>query len=171
MKKRISVLVVQLMFLVSLSSITTFSQDQTDKDAIRRIIKDEIEAWNKGDAAAYSEHFAEEGTFTNILGAYYKGYDAFLKVHVQIFNTIFLKTTLQQDIVSLQFADSTVAVVEVLTAVSGMQKVPGRNDNFDSKGRLRTRLLQVVVKRNGKWEIIAYHNVEVKDALHLPEPK
>ena len=169
--KRISIFISRLIFLVSLPIISTFPQDQTDEYAIRQIIKDEINAWNKGDAVSYSEHFAKEGTFTNILGAYYTGYDAFVKVHDQIFKTIFFKSTLKQDIVSLQFVDSTVAVVEVLTAVSGMQKVPGRNDNFDSEGRLRTRLLQVVAKRNGKWEIVAYHNVEVKDALNLADPK
>ena len=169
--KQILIFIVQLIFLITLPVISTFPQNQIDETAIRQIVQEEITAWNKGNAVEYGEHFAKEGTFTNILGAYYKGHDVFVKEHDQIFKTIFLKSILQQDIVSLQFVDPNVAVVEVLTAVSGMRKVPGRKDNFDSKGRLRTRLLQVVVKRHDKWEIVAYHNVEVKDALHAPEPK
>jgi len=85
--------------------------------------------------------------------------------------TIFLDSTIQQDIVSLRFITPDVAVVEVLTAVAGAKLPRSRGDNFDAKGRLRTRLLQVFVRRSGVWEIVAYHNVEVRDALHLPEPK
>jgi len=39
------------------------------------------------------------------------------------------------------------------------------------KGRLRTRLLQVIVQRNGEWKIVAYHNVDVKSDVPLPEPQ
>ncbi len=171
MNKQILIFIAQLILLVNIPTISTFSQDQDDEAAVRKIIQDEIDAWNKGDAVEYGEHFAKDGTFTNILGVYYTGHDVFVKEHEQIFKSIFLKSKLQQDVISLQFVDPDAAVVEVLTAVSGMQKVPGRKDNFDSKGRLRTRLLQVAAKRHGKWEIVAYHNVEVKDALHAPEPK
>ena len=170
MRKQLFNSMAQLFFLITLPAISVFCQNPTDDAAIRKIVQDEVTAWNNADAVAYGEHFANEGTFTNILGAYYKGHDIFVKEHAQIFKTIFAGSTLQQDIVSLQFPDSNMAVVEVLTAVSRMRKVPGRVDNFDAKGRLRTRLLQVLAKRNGEWEIVAYHNVEVKDALHAPEP-
>src|SRR5581483_12026666 len=109
--------------------------------------------------------------FTNILGAFYKGQDAFAKEHDHIFKTIFRGSTLQQDIISLQFADPDVAVVEVLTAVTGAKLPSARSDTMDPKGRLRTRLLQVIVRRGGTWKIVAYHNVEVKSAPALPEPK
>jgi hypothetical protein len=33
---------------------------------------------------------------------------------------------------------------------------------LDGSGNLRTRLMQVLVKRAGEWKIIAYHNVDVK---------
>lgn len=164
-------LVVFLSSLMGLLAVPALAQNANDTAAIRNIIKSETAAWNKADAVAYASHFAADGTFTNILGAFYKGHDAFLAEHTQIFKTIFLGSTLQQDIVSLQFATPDVAVVEVLTAVTGA-KIPGaRSDSFDAKGRLRTRLLQVVARRGGQWEIVAYHNVEVKDALHAPEPQ
>ena len=57
------------------------AQTATHEAAIRSIIQDEIVAWNKGDAAAYSRHFAADGTFTNITGQFFTGYEAFLEQH------------------------------------------------------------------------------------------
>ena len=59
---------------------------------------------------------------------------------------------------------------EVLTSVTGIQKLsPGTNT--DDKGRLRTRLLQVMVKEGGEWKIVAYHNTDVKAGVPLPDPQ
>lgn len=171
MTKRIMILVGLLYSVIWCLALSALAQDHSDEAAIRNIVNDEVAAWNKGDAVAYSVHFAEEGTFTNILGIFYKGHDAFVKEHDHIFKTIFRGSTLQQDIVSLQFADPDVAVVEVLTAVTGAKLPSARNDSLDKKKRLRTRLLQVIVRRGGSWKIIAYHNVEVNDAEALPDPK
>ena len=146
------------------------AQTASDETAIRSIVQDEIAAWNKGDATAYSRHFAADGTFTNITGQFFTGYDAFLKQHQVIFEGRFKQTTLQQDIVSLQFVRPDVAVVEVLTAVAGVvsgQLAQGTNP--DASGRLRTRLLQVVAKQGGEWKIVAYHNVDVKPGIPLPQ--
>jgi len=61
-------------------------------------------------------------------------------------------------------------VVVVLTSVTGIPKLfPGTNT--DDKGRLRTRLLQVVVKDGGEWKITAYHNTDVKLGVPVPDPQ
>jgi uncharacterized protein (TIGR02246 family) len=142
----------------------------TDETAIRAIIQDETNAWNQGDAAAYSRHFAARGTFTNIRGQFFTGHAAFLKQHDVIFQGIFKHTTVQQDMVSLVFVGPDVAVVETLTSVSGVsQTAPGTSP--DAKGRLRTRLLQVVARQGGEWKVVAYHNVDVKPGVSVPEPE
>ena len=56
------------------------------------------------------------GTFTNIVGQFFTGYEGFLKQHEVIFEGRFKQTKLQQDIVSLKFVRPDVAVVEVLTS-------------------------------------------------------
>ena len=148
------------------------AQTASEEPAIRRIVQDEIAAWNQGDAVAYSRHFATDGTFTNITGQFFTGYDAFLKQHEVIFEGRFKQTKLQQDIVSLKFVRPDVAVVEVLTSVAGV--VAGQlaqGTAGDATGRLRTRLLQVVVKQGGEWKVVAYHNVDVKPGIPLPEPR
>ena len=140
-----------------------------DETAIRRIVQDEVAAWNRGDAQAYSSQFANDGTFTNIRGQFFSGHEAFLKQHEVIFQGIFKNTTLQQDIVSLTFIRPDVAFVETITSLSGMPATaPGTA--ADSKGRLRTRLLQVVARQGAEWKIVAYHNVDVKPGVPVPEP-
>jgi hypothetical protein len=76
-----------------------------DETAIRKVVQDEVAAWNRGDATAYSSQFANDGTFTNIRGQFFTGHEAFLKQHEVIFQGIFKNTTLQQDIVSLRSSD------------------------------------------------------------------
>ena len=142
---------------------------ESDEATIRQIVQDQVSAWNRGDAAAYSRQFASDGTFTNIRGQFFTGHEAFLKQHEVIFQGIFKDSTVQQDIVSLKFIRADIAIVETLTSVSGVaQTSPGTAR--DSQGRLRTRLLQVIEKRGKEWKIVAYHNVDVKPGVPVPEP-
>jgi uncharacterized protein (TIGR02246 family) len=141
-----------------------------DEAAIRKIIQNEVAAWNRGDAAAYSRQFAADGTFTNIRGQFFTGYDAFLKQHEVIFAGIFKGSVVQQDIVALRFIGRDVAIVETLNSVSGM-RATSQGTLPDDKGRLRTRLLQVVARHGGEWKIVAYHNADVKPGVPVPEPK
>jgi uncharacterized protein (TIGR02246 family) len=156
--------------IVLVATIATTLEASPDETAVREIIQQEIAAWNSGDAVAYSRHFAAEGTCTNIRGQFFTGRQAFTQQHEYLFNGPFHGSTLKQDVVSLKFARPDVAIVEVLTSVSGIQKLsPGTN--ADRKGRLRTRLLQVMVKNGGEWEIISYHNTDVKPDVPAPDPQ
>lgn len=156
--------------LVLVATVAVYPQASPDETAVRNIIQEEIAAWNAGDAAAYSRHFATDGTFTNIRGQFFTGREAFIEKHDYIFKGIYRGTTLKQDVVSLKFVRPDVAVVEVLTAVGGIQKLSPET-SADAKGRLRTRLLQVVVKEGGEWKIVAYHNTDVKSDVPVPDPQ
>jgi uncharacterized protein (TIGR02246 family) len=145
-------------------------QPSSDDIAIRNIVQEEITAWNAGDAVAYARYLAADGTFTNVRGQFFTGRQAFIDRHDFVFKGQFHGSTLRQDIVSLKFVRPDVAVVEVLTSVTGIQKLfPGTNT--DDKGRLRTRLLQVIVKDGGEWKIVAYHNTDVKSDVAVADPQ
>ena len=73
-------------------------------------------------------------------------------------------------VVSLRFLTGDVAVCETLTWVSGFKSVAPPSLQLDIKGRLRTRLLQVIAKRNGEWQNVVYHNVDIKPNVEAPEP-
>jgi uncharacterized protein (TIGR02246 family) len=146
------------------------AQPSSDTTAIQSIIKNEIDTWNKGDAAGYSRDFSPTGTFTNIRGQFFTGYPAYLKQHEVILNGIFKNSTVKQDIVSLKFIRPDVAIVETLTTVFGAAQSPPGVAR-DDKGGFHTRLLQVVAKEDGVWKIVAYHNVDVKPAIPVPAPR
>jgi uncharacterized protein (TIGR02246 family) len=84
------------------ATIAAKPQPSSDEIAIRNIIQEEITAWNSGDAAAYSRHFAADGTFTNIRGQFFTGGDAFIERHDFIFKGPFHGSTLKQDVVWIQ---------------------------------------------------------------------
>jgi hypothetical protein len=44
------------------ATVAATPQASLDETAVRNIIQEKIKAWNSGDAAAYSRHFAAEGT-------------------------------------------------------------------------------------------------------------
>ena len=157
-------------FLLLLGLATPLSaQSSRDESAIRTIVENETVTWNKGDAVGYSRDFARRGTFTNIRGQYFEGYDAFLKQHQVIFDGIFKNSTLEQEIVSLKFIRPDVAVVETLTSVTSKQSPPGVAT--DANGTFHTRLLQIVAKERGEWKIVAYHNTDLKAGTPLTKMK
>jgi uncharacterized protein (TIGR02246 family) len=154
---------VTLIIALLLAATMSIAQGKSDETTIRNILAEEVVAWNKGDARVYSQHFAADGTFTNIRGMFFTGHQAFLDRHEEIFKGSFRGTTLKQDVVSLRFIRPETAVVETLTWVSGFSPAgPPPGTHLDDKGRLCTRLLQVMVKDAGEWKITVYHNVDVK---------
>lgn len=156
--------------IVLLAGVLAAAQSKPDDDAIRKMLDDETVTWNQGDTDGYSKHFAADGTFTNVMGMFFTGHQAFRDRHEIIFKGPFRGTTLQLKVVSLRFLTSGLAVCETLTWVSGFKNgvLPGLH--LDSKGRLRTRLLQVMAKRSGEWQIVVYHNVDIKPDVESPEP-
>jgi uncharacterized protein (TIGR02246 family) len=164
MRKRILIGVV----CVAASALAGVGQEKAkqsnraqDEAAIRAIIQEEITSWNAGDAKVYSQHFAEDGTFTNVRGEFYRGHKEYLDRHEVIFRGMFKGSKLTQEIVSLRFVRPDVAIVETLTEVTGYKDLR-LGTSADSSGKLRTRLMQVMTKQAGAWTIQTYHNTDIK---------
>jgi uncharacterized protein (TIGR02246 family) len=162
--------VMKLVFFVVLCATMVGSQNSTDEATVRKLIQDEITAWNNGNGADCAKHFASDGTFTNIAGMHFTGQNAFRERHEEILKGAYRGSTKHSEIVSIKFVRPDVVIVDTLQTITGFQKLlPGTT--ADEKGRLRTRLLQVLVKEGGEWKIAAYHNVDVKAGTPVPEPK
>lgn len=157
-----------ILALVVLATLAR-AQHKADSTAIQTIIQEQATAWNREDAVAYSKQFARDGTFTNIMGLFYTGHQAFQERHDQIFKGPFRQTVMQQKLTALRFIRSDVAVVETLTRVSGFSAGPLPGVYLDAKGRLHTRLLQVMIKEGSAWKIVSYHNVDLKSGVPVPE--
>jgi len=154
---------------VILLATTVKAQHKVDSLIIRNILQEEVTSWNNGDAATYSKHFSESGTFTNIRGMFFTGHKQFLDRHTEIFKGVFKKSVLQQEVVSFRFLNPDIAIVETLTWIKGFPKDSSPKGVYvDSEGRFHTRLLQVFQKQSGDWKIVVYHNVDLKPDTPVP---
>ena len=117
-----------------------------------------MDAWNRGDAAAFGAHYRADGTFTNVNGTYHFGREAFDQRHAEVFGGVFKGTRLSLTIKNLRFVAPTVAVVDADTTISHCRTtMPGMH--LDADGAAHTSLLIVLIKEAGDWWIAAYHNV------------
>ena len=91
-------------------------------------------------------------------GQRFEGRPAIHSLVKRILGSAYQNTHLAQELMSLRFVTPDVAVVETLTAVSGLA---GRAAGLDASGRRRTLLLQVFVRRDASWTITTFHNVAV----------
>src|ERR1700687_5293482 len=107
-----------ILIVLSFATISA-GQGTPDESALRNILHEEVAACISDYAEAYSQHFAADGTFTNIQGMFYTGHQAFLDRHEEIFKGILRGTVLRQEVVSLKFVRPDTAVVETLTWISG----------------------------------------------------
>ena len=121
------------------------------------------DAWAHGDAEAFARRFANDGTFTNFLGMFFCGPDAFRERHDAVFKTVFKGTTLTLRIATLRFIRPDVAIADTDAEVRGLTIVPvGLTAMPD--GVVHSKLLMVLVREQGDWWISVYHNVAVAQA-------
>ncbi|MEJ5224768.1 MAG: SgcJ/EcaC family oxidoreductase [Anaerolineales bacterium] len=136
----------------------------TPEEEISHIIARQTQAWRRSDAAAFAADCAEDMTFTNIRGETLFGKQAFEQKHASIFASIFAGSTLEITLSRLHFPAPNVAVVDMDCRLSGYKALPpGVAPQPD--GCLHTRLLQVLVRAETDWRIVAYHNVDVKPGV------
>ena len=161
-----SILVAALTF----ASLTSAPSIQPVPDAaIRKIVADQVVAWNAGDGKRYSEHVAADVSFTNIFGMVLYGRSAFETRHAEILSTFYKGIRKKQAIRRIRFVTPEVAIVDIDNELSGVQSLPG-GLVVPPDGVVRTQLMEVFVRRHGAWEVEAYHNVDVKTAAPARNP-
>jgi len=139
------------------------SDDAQAEAAIRAIVAAQEKAWNAGDGRGYARDVAADASFTNIFGMVLYGHDAFEQRHAEILAGFYKGTTKSQAVKRLRFVTPDVAVVDIDNEVRGVRALPSGLP-VPADGIVRTQLMQVFVKRDGRWLVEAYHNVDVKPA-------
>jgi uncharacterized protein (TIGR02246 family) len=129
-----------------------------DEREIIQLMSELTDAWNRGDAKAYGARYLADGTFTNANGSFYLGRDEFDRRHEEIFRGLLRGTTVAMTIRKLRFVRPDVAIVDVVTELSGSRVRP-QGVQVGPDGVLRSCLLMVLLKEGGTWWIAAYHNV------------
>jgi uncharacterized protein (TIGR02246 family) len=134
-----------------------------DEREIGRIIAAQVDGWNRGDARAWADASDDGVGFTNILGMRWDTRAGFETRHAEMFRGAFSGSHLTIEIERLRFPHPDVAVAELLTTLAGFRAVPP-GIAVAADGKLYTRMLEVFVRREGGWRIVACHNTAVQPA-------
>lgn len=137
------------------------AQVPTDEALVRAIVAAQVVAWNAGDGSAYAKDIAPEASFTNLFGMVMYGAPAFAERHRQILATFYKGTTKHHAVRRVRFVTPDVALVDIDNEVRGVTTMPA-GIAVPPDGVLRTQLMEVFVRRGGRWWIEAYHNVDTK---------
>jgi uncharacterized protein (TIGR02246 family) len=129
--------------------------------AIRKLMDNMMDAWNRGDAKAFGTYSRADTMFTNVYGNRHVGREEFDRRHEELFRGVFGGTTLTMSLETLRVLAPNVAVVDVDFRISGCRKLPP-GVTVDPDGAIATCLLMVLVNEHGNWSIAAYHNVAAR---------
>ena len=126
-----------------------------DEQAIRAILQRLEAAWNRCDSAAFAAAFAEDATFIQIFGGQLDGRAAIDGSHRHIFETIYKGSHVKFVLRSVRFLRPEVAVVFARAEL-----------HFNEGGHpreMQTRPTLIVVKDQGKWQIVAFQNTKISE--------
>ena len=137
---------------------------QADVEAIRELQRQQAEAWNGHDAAAYSRLFAEDGDVVNVLGWWWKNPAEIRSKLDDAFAFVFRDSTLTITDVQVRFLAPAIAVAHVSWTLDGAKAPPG------APAPPRTGIqLQVLTKQSGRWLIASFQNTN--SVPEIPFPK
>jgi uncharacterized protein (TIGR02246 family) len=135
------------MFCVGSFGSTAQAQTRTeDEQAIQKVLADFVAAWNQHDMKLWSELFTDEADYVVVTGKHLKGRGEIFKYHDELHKGPFKDHQMKASWQDVRFLRDDVAL--------GHVKFEPGNDKMK-----RTALATVVlIKQNGRWLIIAFHN-------------
>lgn len=132
----------------------------SDEAAIRGLVAAQAEAWNRGDAAAWSKVFEPDADFVNIFGMVFSGRKEIEERHAAIFATMFKGSQTVVTVRRLVFLTPRLAIVDADHVVTGYGALPATLHPVD--GAVRTRMKYVLRKSARGWSVVAAQNTEIK---------
>jgi uncharacterized protein (TIGR02246 family) len=137
---------------------------EADAVAIRALQVRQADAWNRHDAAAYSDLFTHDGDVVNVLGWWWQGRAEIKGKLVEAFAYVFKESKLTITDVHVRFLDAKTAVAHVRWTMEGAKAPPG-TPNPPSAGIQ----LQVLRKDGDLWQIASFQNTN--SVPETPFPK
>jgi uncharacterized protein (TIGR02246 family) len=137
---------------------------QIAEEAIRALVNEQTEAWNRNDAHGWAKEFVEDANFINVRGDLVKGRAAIEQIHAFIFSGPYQSSHCQISIDDISYPAPNVAVVETSTEVSNFKGLPP-GVVPTSPGSLRTRMKLILINGDQGWKIFAAQNTAI-----VPQP-
>ena len=143
----------------------TAAQPTTDAEAqIANIVAALADSWNRHDMATYAAQFTEDADFVNVIGMHWHGRSEIEARHVDVHRTIFRNSTLRTLDYSLRLLSPGVVLANINWEMAGHENPPGANF---APGLRHGVITGVLVEREGRWLIAAFHNTDVAP-INLP---
>lgn len=137
---------------MTLLSETPVVAQNTFDPALRAVVDNQSEAWNRNDAAAWTKDFLDDARFINVRGDSVAGRPAIEKLHAFIFAGPYQGSHCVSTIQAVTSPSPDVAIVETLAVITNFKALPpGLTPT--SPGEMRARLTLVLVRREGAWKI------------------
>lgn len=131
--------------------------------AILEILREQTEAWNRGDGVAWAKNFTDDCDFVNLRGSILTGRTAIGTSVAASLQSALKGSVLSLTLRQLSLVTPDIALVDTNYDISGIQGVlPGV---AVINGELNTRLKYIAVRRDEHWHFIAAQNTVV-----LPAP-
>ena len=132
---------------------TAFSVD--DESAVRTIVNEFANTWNRHDMKAMHELDTEDVEWVNVVGHHWRGKDTVYKGHTAIHKGMEAKSSVRVESVAIRSIAPTVAV-----AVATMYF--GESDpSYSWANATKTRGSFTMVKRDGIWKIVHFQNTAI----------
>ncbi len=131
----------------------TDARAQDDRE-IRAIVDRMFDAWGRGDAAAYHADLTDDADYVAFDGSRRSKADS-IRSHENLFRTVLYGSRLTGQVESVRFVTPDVAVVHLTGSV-----VEGWRQRM--RRRRLSRQTMVVVRRDGRWQVTAFHNTRVR---------
>jgi uncharacterized protein (TIGR02246 family) len=149
-----AILLASFSFAISPARGQSKSTD-ADSAAIRQVIADFIDAFNRHDAHAWAMPLAEDGDFTNVTGLYVHGRKDFEARFTELFASRLKAAHRTATVRHIRFVTPDVAAVDAEWELGGSKASDG-SENPVRKGLFNF----VVTRQNGHWVFAVFQESE-----------
>lgn len=140
----------------------------TGKEAARAAIEARVAAlvaaWNRHDAAAFAEGFAENVDFTNVFGLLAQGRAAITASHAAIFKGLFSDSILALTDSRIRFIRDDVAAIDARWEMTG-----ARDPQGNPWPKRHGLMSMIATEENGAWWFSVFHNQDLPPSERVEE--
>ncbi|SDI83799.1 conserved hypothetical protein [Arthrobacter subterraneus] len=115
-----------------------------------------VAAWNKADADALAELFVEDADFVNVVGMWWTSRSQIRYNHAYGFRHMFSETTLSPLKVSARYLNGDVAVLHLLSSLTGQVKPSGER----AGDRIAVLTFTVARQSENHWLVVSAQNTD-----------
>ena len=137
------------------------------EDSIRRLLEEQIAAWNAGDAKGWCKNFTPDSGFVNILGMRFAGREDNARRHDALFSGIFKGSRLEMHELEVRVLGEAMAIADAVLDLQHFHKLPPGIRPSIGVDMLRTRMHYALVREENRWWIVFSQNTAV---MPMPLP-